>query len=229
MVMVRFCFDHRWIDTVMQCVSSVRYSFLIRGKPRGYVCPSRGLHQGDPLSPYLFLIGAEGFSALLQQKQALGLLPGIEVCDNAPSINHMLFADDSMIYAHATLENCFEIQDVIETYSRASGQLVNFDKSSVAFSKNVSEGLKEEVSSYLGVQVVEVHEKYLGLPTYVGRKKTDTFEYIKEKLAKKLSAWQGKLLSGAGNDILIWVVASALPTYAMRVFQLTKNFCDDME
>ncbi|XP_024195622.1 uncharacterized protein LOC112198734 [Rosa chinensis] len=100
-VMERFGFALVWIELVMQCVCSVRFSFLIRGKPRGYVSPSRGLRQGDPLSPYLFLIGAEGFSALLQKKQELGLLPGIE----------------------ASLEACYEIQDVIETYGRASGQL----------------------------------------------------------------------------------------------------------
>lgn len=75
---------------------------------------------------------------------------------------------------------------------------------------------------------MESHEKYLGLPTYVGREKTATFQYIKDRLAVKLKGWQGKLLSGAGKDILIWVVAQALPTYAMSCFQLTKNFCDDL-
>ncbi|XP_062014504.1 uncharacterized protein LOC133731044 [Rosa rugosa] len=193
------------------------------------VTPSRGLRQGDPLSPYLFLIGAEGFSALLQQKQRLGLLPGIEICNDVPVVNHLLFADDSMLYANATLEDCYQIHEVLEIYGRASGQLVNFNKSSIVFSKNVSVFVQEEVASLLGMEVVESHEKYLGLPTYVGRKKTATFQYIKENLAKKLMNWQGKLLSGAGKDILIRVVAQALPTYAMSVFQLTKCFCEDLE
>ncbi|XP_062007626.1 uncharacterized protein LOC133724796 [Rosa rugosa] len=177
-VLVRFGFAQNWIDMVMECVSSVRYSFLIRGKPRGFVCPSR---------------------------------------------------DDSMLYAKASLEACYEIKDVIETYGRASGQLVNLSKSSVVFSKNVSEETKEVVSSLLGVEVVASHEKYLGLPTYVGRKKSATFQYIKDNLAKKIEGWQGKMLSGAGKDILIRVVAQALPAYAMSVFQLTNNFCEDLE
>ncbi|XP_062028872.1 uncharacterized protein LOC133744858 [Rosa rugosa] len=202
-VLDRFGFNHGWIEMVMQCISSVRYSFLVRGKPRGLVIPSRGLRQGDPLSPYLFLLGVEGFSALLRQKQEMGFLPGIEVFHDAPAVNHLLFADDSMLYAHASLEDCYQIQDVIETYGRASGQLVNFDKSSVVFSKNVSDFMQDEVSSLLGVEVVESHERYLGLPTYVGRKKTATFQFIKDNLAKKLSCWQGKMLSGAGKDILI--------------------------
>ncbi|XP_062013879.1 uncharacterized protein LOC133730268 [Rosa rugosa] len=196
-VMERFGFAYIWIEMLMQCVCSVRYSFLVRGKPRGLVTPSRGLRQGDPLSPYLFLIGAEGFLALLQQHQALGLLPGIEICREAPLVNHLLFVNDSMLYAQASLEDCYQIQDVIETYGRASGQLVNFDKSSVVFSKNVSDNMKEEVSSLLGVEVVESHEKYLGLPTYVGRKKTATFQYIKENWPRRFligKFWWGSML-----------------------------------
>ncbi|XP_024190496.1 uncharacterized protein LOC112194497 [Rosa chinensis] len=228
-VMSRFGFARRWIDLIMQCVTTVRYSFLVRGKPRGCVVPTRGLRQGDPLSPYLFLLRVEGFSALLQKKQSDGLLSGIEVFQDAPSVNHLFFADDSMLYAKAELEDCYQIQEVLETYGRASGQLVNFDKSSVVFSKNVTDYMQGEVADLMGVEVVDSHEKYLGLPTYVGRKKSVTFQYIKEHLAKKLENWQGKLLSGAGKNILIRVVAQSLSTYAMSVFQLTNGFCEDIE
>ncbi|KAK9938267.1 hypothetical protein M0R45_015017 [Rubus argutus] len=81
----------------------------------------------------------------------------------------------------------------------------------------------------LGVAVVDSHEKYLGLPTFVGREKTATFQYIKDRLSEKLKGWQRKLLSGVGKDILIRVVAQALPTYEISCFQLTKNFCDDLQ
>ncbi|KAL6137214.1 hypothetical protein ACLB2K_062506 [Fragaria x ananassa] len=112
-----------------------------------------GFAAGDPLSPYLFLLGAEGFSALLRRKQKLGWLPGLEICAEAPQVNHLVFADDSMLYANASLADCYHIQDVIEIYGRASGQLVNFAKSSIVFSKNVSEFMQEEISSLLGMEV----------------------------------------------------------------------------
>lgn len=136
-VMERFGFANPWIDMTMQCVTFVRYSFLVRGKLRGYINPSRGLRQGDPLSPYLFLLGAEGFSALLSQKARTSRLPGIVICPSTPSINQLLFTDDSLLFAEASTFACQEIEDVISTYGSTSGQKVNFSKSSIVFSKSV--------------------------------------------------------------------------------------------
>ncbi|XP_024171710.1 uncharacterized protein LOC112177676 [Rosa chinensis] len=146
----------------------MEWEFLPKVMPRGYVIPSRGLRQGDPLSPYLFLLGAEGFSALLQKKQQMESLPGIAICQTAPLVNHLLFVDDSMLFAHATSEACFQIQEIIDVYGTASGQVVNFHKSSVAFSKNVREVDQEVMANLLGVVIVESHERYLGLPTFMG-------------------------------------------------------------
>lgn len=113
----------------------MRYSFLLQGKPRGYVIPSRGLRQGDPLSPYLFLLGAEGFSALLTQKACDGLLLGIAICLLAPRVNHLLFADNSLLFAESFVQFYLEIQDVINLYGSTSGQQVNFSKSSIVLAK----------------------------------------------------------------------------------------------
>ncbi|PRQ20704.1 hypothetical protein RchiOBHm_Chr7g0231051 [Rosa chinensis] len=117
-----------------------------------------------------------------------------------------------MLYARANLLACQEISNVLRVYGRASGQKVNFHKSSITFSKNVSTDQQNMLAAHLGVTVVESHEKYLGLPTYVGRNKTRTFQYIQERLDQKLQTWQGRLLIGAGKDILIRVVAQSLPT-----------------
>lgn len=92
-------FDEDWIDLIMICLSTVCYSFLINGEPRGFVTPSRGLRKGYPLSPYLFILCAEGFSALISLHISNGSLQGSQVCDGAPVISHLLFADDSMFYS----------------------------------------------------------------------------------------------------------------------------------
>ncbi|XP_062008585.1 uncharacterized protein LOC133725376 [Rosa rugosa] len=188
----------------------------------------RGLRQGDPLSPYLFLLCAEVFSMLLERKAALGLLQGIQICPEAPTIHHLLFADDSLLFGRATQEEFTHIQSVFSTYELASGQKVNYAKSSVVFSKKVCGGLQSLLSDSLGVKIVLKHEEYLGLPTYLGRNKTEPFAFIKERLSKKLVGWQGKILSGAGKDLLIRVVAQSLPTYTMNCFMLPQHFCDSL-
>lgn len=92
----------------------------MNGRARGLVCPSRGLRQGDPLSPYLFLFVTEGLIGLLKDAERVGMIQGHQVCTNAPPISHLLFADDSIFFCKATLEQAFVIQDILGKYERAS-------------------------------------------------------------------------------------------------------------
>ena len=76
--------------------------------------------------------------------------------------------------------------------------------------------------------MIKHYEKYLGVPSLVGRNKKNTFNSIKDKLRKKLAGWKGKLLSKVGKEVLIKVVAQAIPTYTMSVFKLPKSLCEDL-
>ena len=97
-------FDDRWIKWIMMCVMTIRYSVLMNGSEVGPIIPKRGLRQGCPLSPYLFIIYAEGLSALLRQAKSSGLINGSKVCCGAPSISHLFFADDSFLFFKSTEE-----------------------------------------------------------------------------------------------------------------------------
>ena len=103
-------FDARWISWIMSCIESVSYSFLINGTPQGSIRPSRGLRQGDPLSPYVFILCTEVLSALCTKGQANGTLPGVKVARGSPAINHLLFAEDTMFFSQSKLL-CKEILD----------------------------------------------------------------------------------------------------------------------
>ena len=105
-IMEKLGFHSRWKGLMMQCISSVTYAIRINGKPSGQIFPFRGLRQGDSLSPYLFLICAEGLSALIKKASVDGLLGGISLCRRGPSLSRLFFADDSLIFCKATLREC---------------------------------------------------------------------------------------------------------------------------
>ncbi|KAK9995768.1 hypothetical protein SO802_020454 [Lithocarpus litseifolius] len=111
-------FHPRWRSLMMQCISSVTYAIRINGKPSKQITPSRGLRQGDPLSPYLFLLCAEGLSALIKNEVLVGRMEGVSICRGGPSISHLFFADDSIIFCKATIEECDALQQVLRAWKR---------------------------------------------------------------------------------------------------------------
>ena len=102
--MERMGFDVKWRSLMKQCITTVTYSLKINGVPSGSIIPTRGLCQGDPLSPYLFLICAEGLFALIKKLVENGVLHGVAACKRGPSISHLFFADDSLIFCRASME-----------------------------------------------------------------------------------------------------------------------------
>ena len=228
-IMEKLGFPVEWINRVMSCVTTPSFSILINGKPFGMIHPSRGIRQGDPLSPYLFLLCAEGFTALLNKAESEGRIKGISICRGAPKVTNLMFADDSLLFCQASRDEGETIAEILQTYERASGQSINLEKSSVYFSSNTSEGQKGQILEALGVQEVDRFESYLSLPSLIGRAKYSTFSYLKDKIWKKLQGWKGMLLSRAGKEILIKAVAQSIPTYTMSVFQIPLKLCDELD
>jgi hypothetical protein len=130
-MMMRLGFDHGWANLIMACVSPVNYRVWFNSEETETFTPTRGIRQGDPPSPYLFLICAEGLSSLLAYEEMTGGIQGVRVCRNAPSVSHLLFADDSLILMSADLSNATALRSALEMYCASSGQLVSEAKSSI--------------------------------------------------------------------------------------------------
>ena len=112
-IMATMGFNQRWISLISMCIRSVTYSILLNGQPHGFISPQRGLRQGDPLSPYLFLLITEGLHGLLKRVEMVGGLRGVSLCPAGPRISHLLFADDSLIFCKASMSNCQAIQSIL--------------------------------------------------------------------------------------------------------------------
>jgi len=198
-ILLRLGFDEKWVSLVMRCVTTVSYAALVNGQPTEWFKPHRGLRQGDPISPYLFLLCAEGLSSLILDSVNKKKLHGMQIAKGAPCISHLFFADDSLIFARANVTEAQHILEVLHLYEQGSGQIVNLDKCEVSFSRNVGEQSRNILQRSLGFKAVETHNRYLGLPTFIGRSKKAIFQGIRDRVWRKLKGWKDRTLSKAGK------------------------------
>ncbi|KAK2662640.1 hypothetical protein Ddye_001214 [Dipteronia dyeriana] len=166
-MMRKLGFSGCWVDRVMRCVNPVSYSFVVNREICGFLRPTRGLRLEDPLSPYLFLICDEGLSSLISSSHDANIITGFKSGRLGPTITHLFFTDDSMLFSKADIANCMAIRDVLDRYGKASGQSMNFGKSALCVSSSMDNTETMRLSVILGIQVVDCHDRYLGLPCFI--------------------------------------------------------------
>jgi len=222
-------FPNRLLQLIMICISSLSYQVLINGQPSKSFSPERGIRQGDPLSPYIFILCANMLSGLLHNESQSQAIHDIQVARNAPKITHILFADDSLLFARANQEEANTIIQVLNKYQLASSQLVSYDKSEVSFSRNVPDLEKNNICNKIKIKVVTSHSRYLGLPMIFGRSKKEVFAFVQDRIWKKVMGWKGKCLSKAGKETLVKAVAQAIPSYIMSCYKIPEGCCSNIE
>lgn len=149
----------RWIS---QCLSSATVSVLVNGSPTDEFKVSRGLRQGDPLSPLLFLVAAEGFNRLVKRAIETNLLRGIEIGNDRVIISHVQFADDTILCCKSDFENIWAIKCLLRIFELASGLKVNFLKSNL-FGFNTDRQQLLAFADMLNCNLGELPFKYLGV------------------------------------------------------------------
>lgn len=227
-IMRRLGFADQWISLLMACVRSSTYSVLVNGNPLGKIHPTRGLRQGDPLSPYSFLLCVEGLSAMLTRAEIEGRITWVPISFKVTRLSHLFFADDSLLFCRATFSKWGYIHRILQSYERASDQKFNSNKTSIFFSKNTKKEFRDHIASLVGHSAMTRYHNYLGLPTLGGRSKYKTFSGIRDRVSKRLDGWKVCFLSQAGKEVLLKAVVQAIPTYNMNVFRLPKSLCSQL-
>ncbi|XP_074356646.1 uncharacterized protein LOC141696400 [Apium graveolens] len=134
--------------------------------------------------------------------------------------------DDILVFLEANKEECSCFLEVLRRYASASGHEINLSKSEMFFGKIVSTNTKLNLSRLMRVRVVQNFGNYLGLPTFMSRKKMELFMTIKDKVWHKLRGWKTTLFSAAGREVLIKVVIQTMPTYLMSYFKIPRAILD---
>jgi len=214
-------FDARWRKWIMACVLTAKLSVLINGSPIFEFTTSCGLRQGDPLSPFLFCLAAQGISVLISRILKMGALYGMDSA-GITNIHHLQFADDTLLFLPNDLPCLLNTKRMLRWFSLCSGLNVNFHKSSLV-GVSVDGIYAEGVSGVLKCRCDTLLIKYLGLPLGANPKRTSTWKPILSQIRGRLNSWKGRLLSMAGRSILIKSVISTIPLYYMSIFCIPKT------
>ena len=163
-MLLKFNFPANLIDLIMSCVSLVSTSLFFNGGCLDSFCPTRGIRQGDPLSPYLFILCLEFLGHLIQEKCDAKLWSPVKASRSGPSFSHLFFVDDLVLFASADLDNCHTIKAVLNEFCFRSGQSVSEAKSRVFFFPNMEPDQRDILSGILGFNSTPNLGKYLGFP-----------------------------------------------------------------
>lgn len=178
--MLKMVFNRLWVGLVMRCVTTVEFLVPLNGCPGECFRLTYGFRQGDPLSPYLFLIISEVLSRLFKHASEMGFLEGIRINAHDPRLSHLLFADDTLIFLSASRSNCENVDRLLKAYCHALGQEVNTKKSMVYFSANTPPSVQYELCTILNMSRVEDPGTYLHILMGWGKTKMATLSYIKD-------------------------------------------------
>ena len=222
-VMQKIGFGLKWMGWMWRCISIAKFSVLVNGVPTGFFSSTKGLRQGDPLSPYLFVMGMEVLSVLIRRAIEEGFRLGCRIRGRKGTemnISHLFFADDTFFFCEAKKEHLTHLSWTLFWFEVASGLRINLAKSEI-----IPVGEVEEVDVLvveLGCRVGSLPSSYLGLPLGAPNKSLSAWDGVEERVRRRLALWKRQYISKGGRITLIKSTMASMPIYQMSLFQMPK-------
>ncbi|KAL9663373.1 hypothetical protein QQ045_018759 [Rhodiola kirilowii] len=221
-------FGVKWRQWILECISTPKLAVVVNGSPIEEFSMERGLRQGNPLSPFLFLMVAEGLSRLLSKAKDVGDLRGVELVRNGERMNHLQYPDDTVIFCEAEMVEIKALRRILKSFEASSGLRINYSKS-----KCVGIGVKEiELRQYaqtLGCDTGQLLMEYLGIPVGADPGRLKTWAPVIDKFKEKLASWRSSTLSMAGRLVLVKAALSNLPVYYASLFKMPVQVVAQLE
>ena len=222
-VMHKMGFGARWMEWIWKCISTSKFSVLVNGVPAGFFSSSKGLRQGDLLSPYLFILGMEVLSALIRRAVDGGFISRCRIRGRGRTemnISHLLFADDTIVFYEAKKEHLTYLSQILVWFEAASGLRINLAKSEIIPVGEVEE--IEEMAAELECRVGSLHSSYLGLPLGAHHKAPSMWDGVEERMRRKLALWKRQYISKGGRITPIKSMMTDMPLYQLSLFRMPK-------
>jgi hypothetical protein len=200
------------------CVCNGNLSVLVNDTPTKQVNITKGLKQGDPLAPFLFLLVAEGLGSLMTKVVSLGFFKGFKLNSDI-SISHLQYAGDTIFVGEACVENLWSMKAILRCFELISGLKVNFSKSNI-FGVNVHNSFLEGAATFLHCKVRSLPFTYLGLPVGANPRRLSTWNPILEVIQKRLTLWKNKYISLGGRVVLLNSVLAAIQIFYLSLFRM---------
>ncbi|RVW93915.1 putative mitochondrial protein [Vitis vinifera] len=222
-------FGEKWTRWISWCISTASFSVLVNGTPAGFFNSSRGLRQGDPLSPYLFVIGMEALSRLILRALCGrgggggGFLSGYRVngrSGDGALVSHLLFADDTLVFCEASEYQMVYLNWLLMWFEAISGLRINLDKSEILPIGRV-ENL-EALALEVGCKVGRLPSSYLGIPLGANHNSVAVWDWVEERFRKRLAMWKRQFISKGGRITLIRSTLSTMPIYLMSLLRMPR-------
>ncbi|XP_074304872.1 uncharacterized protein LOC141639712 [Silene latifolia] len=208
LVMKRMGFPTFWQNIIWECIATVSYRVLINGEPSDSFRAFCGLRQGDPLSPYLFIMCMEVLSRQVIRAEKIGSLTGIKISRYAPTLSHLLYADDALLCCKATPLAFETLRDLFKEFETASGQMINLSKSFIKFTL-ILLIFCEHPTSILKMTHFPSFGTYLGVPIDIPRRRSELFLPFIDCMTTRIASWSALHLSQPNKLIIISAILLA--------------------